>query len=362
VTASAPVAYLWGDDAFGLDAAVRELATAWGVPGEPLEIWRAPLDDEEIADGSSASRRRARALDEIAGRVATAPLFGGGTLVVVRQPGWIAREKTALERLVAIVGSVPPGNGLAFSDLLAADSKAPAAGGALRDAVVAAGGTHRELRVPSRDRMEAWVATRAADLGVRMGPGAARLLAERVGGYVRETDVDRRRQTQLANTELEKLALYRPGGVVEREDVAALVAEAIPGSTWAFLDAIGTRRGGEASRLAERLLSAGTPLPLLIAQIHRRLRELISVREHLDEGARPGDLVRALRVAPFRAQKLAEQASAWSAASLDRAIGGLVDLDLRSKGITLDGSTAQMSETRDALGIQVWIAEQLATG
>src|SRR3970040_2611552 len=45
----------------------------------------------------------------------------------------------------------------------------------------------------------------------------------------------------LANGELEKLALYRPDGGATREDVAELVSEAVPGSTWAFLDA-GARR------------------------------------------------------------------------------------------------------------------------
>jgi hypothetical protein len=64
-----------------------------------------------------------------------------------------------------------------------------------------------------------------------------------------------------------------------------------------------------------------------------------------------------MRLQPFRAQKLAEQAGAWSVDGLHHAVDGLLELDLRSKGITLDGSTAQMSEARDALGLQVWIAE-----
>jgi DNA polymerase III delta subunit len=64
-----------------------------------------------------------------------------------------------------------------------------------------------------------------------------------------------------------------------------------------------------------------------------------------------------MKLQPFRAQKLAEQAGAWSADGLHRAVDGLLELDLRSKGITLDGSTAQMSDARDALGLQVWIAE-----
>ena len=60
---------------------------------------------------------------------------------------------------------------------------------------------------------------------------------------VKDRDVDRRRMSELANAELEKLALYRPGGTVTNDDIEALVAEAVPGSTWAFLDALGSRGG-----------------------------------------------------------------------------------------------------------------------
>jgi hypothetical protein len=38
----------------------------------------------------------------------------------------------------------------------------------------------------------------------------------------------------------------------------------------------------------------------------------------------------------------------------------LLALDLRSKGIALDGSTLQMSERIDALAVQTWIARHAA--
>ena len=40
---------------------------------------------------------------------------------------------------------------------------------------------------------------------------------------------------------------------ITAEDVQTLVAEAVPGSTWAFLDAIGSRRTADAATLAARL-------------------------------------------------------------------------------------------------------------
>jgi hypothetical protein len=188
------------------------------------------------------------------------------------------------------------------------------------------------------------------------------LLAQRVGAHVRQGDVDRRRQSEMANAELEKLALYRPGGEATREDVAELVPEAIPGSVWAFLDAIAARRGADASLLATRLTGSGTPLQVIVSQLHRRVRELVQVREHLDAGSRPPELIRVMRLAPFRAQKLAEQAATWDAVALDRALLGLVELDLRSKGISLTGGAVRMDDELDALGLQLWIAEHAAGG
>lgn len=350
---TASLAYLWGEDAFAIERALAGLASSLGEPDVPLETWR--VDGQEEA-GAAGERRAARLLERIAERVGTAPLFGGGTLVVLRQPGPLLREKTTRERLLRLLTEVPPGNGLAFTELTDGSARRSKASDGLRDAVAAAGGLVREYPALKREGMERWVVERAGELGLRLGPGAARLLAERVGAFVREGDVDRRRQSELANGELEKLALYRPDGSATREDVAELVSEAVPGSTWAFLDAVALRRAGEASRLAERLLAEGSVLQVLVSQLHRRLRELVVVRDHLAAGTRPAELVRVLKLQPFRAEKLVEQAGAWAAAELDAALEGLLELDLASKGIALDGETRAYSDERAALALQAWMA------
>ena len=137
--------------------------------------------------------------------------------------------------------------------------------------------------------------------------------------------------------------------------------ETIPGSMWAFLDAVGARAVATASRLAERLLADGTPMPLLIAQVHRRLRDLVLVREHIDVGSRNADIVRSMRLQPFRAQKLAEQAHTWTGDALVEALDGLLELDMRSKGITTDGGVRQLSDGIDGLTIAAWL-ESISAG
>ena len=324
------VAYFWGEDAYGIDRAISEMAIRLGTPGEPLAIWRTGGDADSTDDGdasgnASAAKRRDRALADIEQHLATAPLFGGGTLVVIRQPDGLIREGTARARLIGLAAAVPPGNGLAIGDLVASGARTPAGAGVLAKAVQDAGGDVRAFPALTRERMERWIDQRGQELGARLAPGAARLLAERVGAYVRESDVDRRRQTELADQELHKLALLRPDGTVSREDVIELVPEAIPGSTWAFLDAVGARRMPDAAVLAERLLEGAAPPPVLVAQLHRRLRELVLVREHLDAGVRGGALVRVMKLQPFRAQKLEEQAARWTGDALVGALDGLLE-------------------------------------
>jgi DNA polymerase III delta subunit len=213
----------------------------------------------------------------------------------------------------------------------------------------------REFAALNAARMEGWINERSRELEFALAPGAARLLAERVGAYVREGDVDRRRMSELANAELEKLALYRPGGTVARDDIDALVGEVVPGSTWAFLDALGSRNIQLASSLAAKLLNEATPIPVLITQIHRRLRELVVIRDHLAAGTKPPDIVRELKLNPYRAQKLSEQARTWSQEELDAALQSLYELDLLTKGIALDGSPRSLSEDRSNLALLAWI-------
>jgi DNA polymerase III delta subunit len=364
MTDSVPsLAYFWGEDAYGLADAARRLEKALAErDGQPVEVWRTSGDEDEGGSetGNGSGKRRARILDQIEQRLSTATLFGGGTLVLVRQPQSLIRESAARERLIALLPQVGQGNALCFVDLIAAGGKGPAQAGMLRDAVAAHKGLVREFPALTRERMEAWVGARAKELDVTLGPGAAHMLAERIGAYVREGDVDRRRQAELANAELEKLALYRPEGAVSREDVAELVSEAVPGSTWALLDAVGSRRGGEAATLIERLLNDGSPIPVLITQLHRRLRELIVIRDHLAAGTKPVDLVRELKLQPYRAQKLTEQARAWQPEELDNALGALLDLDLLSKGIATDGSPHSMSDDRSRLALMAWVGENVA--
>jgi DNA polymerase III delta subunit len=203
--------------------------------------------------------------------------------------------------------------------------------------------------------MARWIEDRAGERGLRLAPGAARTLAERVGAFVREADVDRRRQGQLAVAELDKLALYRPDGLITSDDVRELSAEAAPASAWALLDAVGFRRTREAVGLLDRVLEA-TAEPVVVVQLHRRLRELIEIGDLVASGTPPPDLPRLLKLHPHRAQTLARQAAAWTIEELIHALEGLMELDALVKGA--GRSTGRAPAVR--LAFTLWLAERVA--
>jgi DNA polymerase III delta subunit len=335
------LALLVGEDAWAAEDAVRKLATDLARDGSPVDVWRVTGMEADPA--------------VLAERLSTEPLFGGGTLVVVDDPTPLLRSSATRETLVGAMDRIAPGNGLAMIALDDGSGRRPKALDDLGDVIRQRSGRVMSFRAPTQATMHRFIVERAAALGVEIDPAAARLLGERVGGWVREGDVDRRRQAQSAVAELEKLALFRPGQRVEAADVDALVPEAIPGTTWGFLDAVAARRTPEAATLLGRLLAEGTPLPLLVVQLHRRVRSLLEVREHLASGGSPEALPRVLKMKPYPAQKMAEQARAWTLGQLESALEGLFEVDVTTKG--LEGVAASASEAQ--LALELWLYERV---
>jgi DNA polymerase III delta subunit len=340
-----PFAAYWGDDAYSLERAAEAFRVdPTRFPAGPPERWRMTVP------AADAGRLR----DEVRLRLATGSLFGGGTLAVLSGIGPLVRARADREALLAALDEIAPGNGLVVLEETESGRREPPHA-AFLEALAARGGEVRRFDAPREGALTAWIEARAREQRVTLGPGAAKELATRVGGFVREADVDRRSQVRSAAMELEKLALRRiDGGPITVDDVRELVPEAVPGSLWAFTDALGTRQPRRAAELLERL-AHGTPQPVLVAVVHRRLRELIEVADRLARGETPGSLVRSMRLAPFRAETLARQAAAWTLPELEAALEGLAELDARMKGV---GGASGEATLR--LALDLWLRE--ATG
>src|SRR4029453_5605914 len=82
-----------------------------------------------------------------------------------------------------------------------------------------------------------------------------------------------------------------------------------------------------------RLLET-TPEPVLLAVLHRRVRELIEIGDRLRSGERLPPVGKAVGVSSeFRMEKLRDQAKLWTTDELIAALDGLVELDAMVKGV-----------------------------
>ncbi len=336
------LAYYRGGDGFALDRAVEAVAKRIEHDtGAAPDRWRVVGAETGAA--------------QIAERVATAPMFGGGTVAVVTDPGPLLRSKDAREAVERSLATVAPGNALVFLEQGDAGTKRPQMLQSLEAAVVKAGGEAKSFPAPKAGELAGWLRNLAQERGMTIERDASEELARRVGGFVSEGDVDRQRQGTLAAAELEKLALYRQAAPITKADVQTLVAEVIPDSTWAMLDAVAERRADVAGPLLDRLLET-TPLPVVIVQLHRRIRELLIAADLVAQGRRPPDIVKAIGGHPFRAQKLVEQSRRWTLPELDAALEGVLELDAMIKGAVDSGST----ERQVRLAFALWMRDRIA--
>jgi DNA polymerase III delta subunit len=343
VTAAAPLAFFWGDDelatARALDAFQADLETTGGAP---MDRWLI-RGDRNAAAGIVAT---------IHERVATPVLFGGGTFAVVANAGGLVVRNEDRDAFLGLLEVVAPGNGLAVVDASQSGAKAPSPK-RLADAIAAAGGTVRQFKSPREGALAGWIENEARDRGLRLEPGASKALAERIGGFVREADAERGQQTRMASMELDKLGLYRGAEPIRVEDVRELVVEAVPSSVWAFTDAVAERRVDRALEGLDRLLET-TPEPVLLAVLHRRVRELIETGDRLAAGERLPAVGRAMGInSEYRMERLRDQAKRWTTDELIAALDGLVELDAVVKG----APDRELDEAQRRLAFALWVID-----
>ena len=344
---TAPLAFFWGDDELTAARALDRFEAALEAEsGAPMDRWLL-RGERNTATGLIA---------DLLERVATPVMFGGGTLAIVTNAGALVVKGEDRDAFLAAMTVVAPGNALVILDASQSGAKGPTPK-RVADAVAAAGGTVRRFESPRGGALAGWIEAEARERGLTLGPGAAKLLAERIGGFVQEGDVERRHQTRLASMELDKLALYRGNAPIGPEDVRALVAEAVPTSVWVFTDAVGERQVDRALAMLDRLIES-TPEPVLLAVLHRRVRELLELGDRLAAGERLATAAKAMGIASeYRARTLSGQAKAWTTAELTAALDGLVELDALVKGVP--GSDAGEAQRRLAFGL--WVMDHAGT-
>jgi len=295
-----PVYLLTGTDRPKIARAVRRLRDRFG-------------DDST----EHLSARDSSAADVVASCNALG-LFGGGDgrLVIVGDVHtWKAPE---VKELTAYLASPSPETVLALvAEELKSDS-------ALTKAVAKVGQV-LAYDVPKR-KLPEWVGEQFTRSGARATPAACRALVEIVGDDLDEL-----------TTEVDKLATWAGGELVEEEHVTRLAAGRAETAIFAVTDAWGRRDVGATLRSTEELMershrARSGELMRIVASMVGHVGRVRRCQKLAEEGVRPRDAASSLKMHPFVAEKAFAQAGNYSAEELAQAVVRLAELDAASKG------------------------------
>ena len=326
---SAPLILLHGDDGFGLDLALRAFAQSVDAT-ERIEIVPDRTPDEDALD-------RARL------EAGTMSMFGAH-LTVLRQPLKAAgRSTSAADRLLALVEDLPDGSALALLEERPSRDigKPPALLKRIGDAVRARGGRVEEYPAPRRGDLRGWITTHAARLGVPIEVRAAHVLAERIGGQVWETDIERGEMTRVADSELRKLATYAGDRPITPGDVEAVTLDTRPASVFAITNALDRREPAAMAEALRRALAEGQPGLRILASLAGRVSDLIVARDLAAAKASQQEIAkRVARGNAGMAGRLVEAARRYRDEELDAMLIGLWEADVAIKSNEMDEEPA----------------------
>ena len=326
-----------GDDGFGLDAAVRDFAR---------QIDAADTVEINAAAAPEGSIERAQL------EAGTMSLFGAH-LTVLRQPLKAAgRSTAAAEKLLALVTDLPDGSALALLEERPSRdiTKPPALLKRLGDAVTARGGQVEERPAPRRGELRGWITGHAARIGLKIETRAAHVLAERIGGGIWETDVERGEMTRIADSELRKLATYAGERPITVEDVEALTTDTRPASVFAITNAVDRREPAAAATALKRALDEGQPGLRILASLAGRVSDLIAVRDLAARRTPATEIAKRVARGNARvAERLVEAAKRYRGEELEAMLIGLWEADLAIKSNAMEEQPA----------LAAWLGEHL---
>jgi DNA polymerase-3 subunit delta len=306
-----------------------ELKPAYLISGDDevrLDDWRSRVRARAQSEAPAASfevlrddRLTAEAFAATAGALTLS--VGRRYLLVEGVERW--KEADVKQAVAALKSPVPE----TVIVLICAD-KAPAA---LAKAVERCGGEVHVCEAPRLAAYPRWVSERARELGIGISRDAALVLIEHIG-----------RHQQRLMRELEKLATFAGEGVtIGVDEVEAISATAADSRAYELADALVDGDGARALRLAEELRARGEDIMHILFALLRQLRNAHRVSAMMAAGRSIKDIQSELRVPPFIARKLTEQARRADPERLEHALELLADLDYAFRGAgDLDADSA----------------------
>ncbi len=252
------------------------------------------------------------------------PFLAPARLVLVEAFFTRNPARALVDELLEYLPHVPETTRLVFLE----PERLPANHPALKVVAATSNGYAKEFGAPQGRQLEGWVRDRVAAGGGTITPRAVQLLAASVGGDLR-----------VMAGEVEKLLLYQGTAPIDVPEVEKLCPYAAEASIFDLVDALGGRRGPEATLLFQRKLAEGADPFYLFSMVVRQFRLLIQTRALADEGARAAEIGRALRLPAFVVNKILGQSSQFTPDQLRQIYAHLLDLDVGAKTGQIDMET-----------------------
>lgn len=187
---------------------------------------------------------------------------------------------------------------------------------------------------PKGDQLVQRIQKMAVSLGGQIKPDAARALAFLVDGDLRMVD-----------QELQKLLAYVNGKrPISEEDVMTLTADANQGDIFTLVDALAMRDARNSMRMLHRLLEYNDYFAIF-GMITRQFRLLIQTREALDQGIPENAVASFLKINPYVAGKLLQQARRLTMSELENAYRRLLEVD----------KAVKTSQADDELALEIFV-------
>ena len=315
---------LYGDDEFSISETVASMKNAV----EPADLRDVNIT---VLDGSSIG------FDELRATCDTVPFLAEKRVVVVHgllgqferrrgpasavAPERATRKQDAWSGLGEYLARVPE-----TTDLLLVDGPLNRS-----NPMLAAARSHAQIRpfaAPNDRGVAQWVRDRAASRAITIEPPAVAALAGAIGGDLR-----------VVAGELEKLAVYRAGEPIRREDVEEMVSYAREASIFAAVDAMVEGRLAAALSSSHQLLRLGRTPGFILAMVARQVRLLILAKELKERGVPPAEHGKRLGLTGYPLRKTMDQERAFTADRLARVHRKLLEADVRMKTTGTDEET-----------------------
>lgn len=179
----------------------------------------------------------------------------------------------------------------------------------------------KEFKALDEAALMRWASEQAKAAGAHLSTADARYLVERIGA-----------NQQIVGSEVEKLSLL--GGAIDRARIDSMTEPTPQSSIFQLVDAAMGGRVDRALKLYDEQRSVGVEPQQVVAMFAWQLHAMALLKTAGDRT--PDSVAREARMSPYVASKTASLVRGLSLGRLAQLIGGLAQIDLRSKREALD--------------------------